>query len=80
MKFWFNTPNNQTVINKQAFALKIALLGAESTGKSELASQLNKYFRDLGKTVNFVPEYLRTWCEQENRTPRQDEQLAIATE
>jgi nicotinamide riboside kinase len=60
--------------------LKIAILGAESTGKSELASQLNKYFRDLGKTVVFVPEYLRTWCEQEKRTPHQDEQLAIASE
>lgn len=60
--------------------MKIALLGAESTGKSELASQLCKHFRDLGKTVNFIPEHLRTWCEQENRTPRQDEQPAIATE
>jgi nicotinamide riboside kinase len=60
--------------------LKIALLGAESTGKSELASQLSLHFRKLGKTVNFVHEYLRTWCEQENRTPRQDEQRVIAAE
>jgi nicotinamide riboside kinase len=60
--------------------LKIAILGAESTGKSELAMQLEQHFHALGKSVQLIPEYLRTWCEQEKRTPRQDEQLAIATE
>jgi nicotinamide riboside kinase len=60
--------------------LKIAILGAESTGKSELACQLNKHFIGVGKTPHLVPEYLRTWCDTEKRTPRKDEQLAIATE
>jgi nicotinamide riboside kinase len=59
--------------------LKIAILGAESTGKSELAKLLEQHFQALGKSVQHIPEYLRTWCEQENRTPRRDEQLAIAT-
>jgi nicotinamide riboside kinase len=60
--------------------LKIAILGAESTGKSELGKQLEQHFQALGKSVQHIPEYLRTWCEQEKRTPRQNEQLAIATE
>jgi nicotinamide riboside kinase len=60
--------------------LKIAIVGAESTGKSELAKQLAQHFQTQGKAVQHIPEYLRTWCETEKRTPRQDEQLAIATE
>jgi nicotinamide riboside kinase len=62
------------------FALKIAILGAESTGKSELVKQLLQHFLALEKSVQHVPEYLRTWCDQNKRTPRKDEQLAIATE
>lgn len=61
-------------------ALKIAILGAESTGKSSLIKQLAQYFQKQGKSVHLIPEYLRTWCDAEKRTPRQDEQLAIATE
>jgi nicotinamide riboside kinase len=60
--------------------LKIAILGAESTGKSELAKQLELYFRLQGKSVQHIHEYLRTWCDAKGRTPRQDEQLAIAAE
>jgi nicotinamide riboside kinase len=60
--------------------LKIALLGAESTGKTELANQLTQHFLKLGKTVSVVPEYLRSWCAEKKRTPRQTEQLVIATE
>jgi nicotinamide riboside kinase len=68
--------------------VKIALLGAESTGKSTLAQQLREYFeRDIQtvqalestQNICLVPEYLRTWCEQHQRTPRADEQLNIAT-
>ncbi len=61
-------------------ALKIAILGAESTGKSELTKQLERHFLAQGKSVQHIPEYLRTWCEAQNRTPRKEEQLAIATE
>jgi nicotinamide riboside kinase len=60
--------------------LKIAILGAESTGKSELGTQLQLHFQALGKYDQHIPEYLRTWCDTEKRTPRKEEQLAIATE
>lgn len=83
MKFWFSTPNKSLSYSLKLshhFALKIAILGAESTGKSELAEQLEQYFLALGKSVQHIPEYLRTWCNAENRTPRKEEQLTIACE
>lgn len=60
--------------------LKIALLGAESTGKTELTQQLEAHFKASGKSVGLVPEYLREWCITHARTPRPQEQLSIATE
>jgi nicotinamide riboside kinase len=60
--------------------VKIALLGAESTGKSDLGRQLERHYLAQGKSVQHVPEYLRTWCDERQRTPRIDEQLGIATE
>jgi nicotinamide riboside kinase len=60
--------------------LKIAILGAESTGKSELVIQLENHLQAQGKSVQRIPEYLRTWCDLKKRTPRKEEQLAIATE
>jgi nicotinamide riboside kinase len=60
--------------------LKIAILGAESTGKSGLGKRLEQHFQALGKSVQHIPEHLRAWCERAKRTPRQGEQLAIATE
>lgn len=60
--------------------MKIAIVGAESTGKSKLARQLAQHFQAQGKSVQHIPEYLRTWCDTEKRTPRLDEQLTIATE
>jgi nicotinamide riboside kinase len=60
--------------------LKIAIIGAESTGKSELVIQLENHLQAQGKSVQRIPEYLRTWCDLKKRTPRKEEQLAIATE
>ena len=60
--------------------MKIAILGAESTGKTRLAGELAAHFRAQGKTVAVVPEFLRTWCEREGRTPRPEEQMPIAQE
>jgi nicotinamide riboside kinase len=60
--------------------VKIALLGAESTGKSDLGKLLALHFQAQGKSVQHIPEYLRTWCDVQQRTPRKDEQLSIATE
>lgn len=54
-------------------SLRIALLGAECTGKSTLAQQLAQ---ELGAAR--VPEYLRTWCLQHQRTPAAHEQAEIA--
>jgi nicotinamide riboside kinase len=60
-------------------ALVIAVLGAESTGKSTLAEALARHIADqTGLSATHVDEYLRTWCEHEGRTPRADEQLSIA--
>jgi nicotinamide riboside kinase len=62
--------------------LKIALLGAESTGKTELTQRLAAHFAAApnANRVHLVPEYLREWCNTQSRTPRPDEQVGIATE
>lgn len=58
----------------------IALVGAESTGKTELARAIAQRLQDRGTPATLVSEYLREWCERERRTPRPDEQQAIADE
>ncbi len=60
--------------------IRIALLGAESTGKTRLAAELAARLHAQGQTVATVPEALREWCERAGRTPRADEQMAIALE
>ncbi len=57
---------------------KIALLGAESTGKSQLAQALAAHLREAGDQAVAVDEYLREWCEQKGRTPQPHEQAEIA--
>lgn len=59
-------------------ALRVALLGAESSGKSTLAQALTHALAARGLAVTLVPEWLRDWCVQAGRTPRQDEQDGIA--
>lgn len=62
-----------------ARALTIAIVGAESTGKSTLALGLAAALaRDTGLRCTAVPEWLRQWCADQGRTPRRDEQEAIA--
>jgi nicotinamide riboside kinase len=60
--------------------VKIALLGAESTGKTQLAGALAAHLRRRGQAVAVVAEVLRDWCGREGRLPRPEEQLAIARE
>lgn len=60
--------------------LVVALLGAESTGKTTLAHGLGSALRAQGHDAAVVPEYLREFCNHHGRTPRQDEQRAIADE
>ncbi|XVJ69337.1 MAG: ATP-binding protein [Rhizobacter sp.] len=61
-------------------AFVIALLGAESTGKTTLATALGQTLRDTGINTALVPEYLREFCDQHGRTPSQAEQIHIASE
>jgi len=58
----------------------IAVLGAESSGKTLLVQALAERLRDRGIAAIHVDEYLREWCDREARTPRPDEQAAIAAE
>jgi len=59
----------------------IAVVGAESTGKSTLAAALaGRIAEQTGLRCTVVDEFLREWCDRERRTPRADEQLAIADE
>ena len=58
----------------------MALLGAESTGKTALAQGIQAHFQARGIPTALVPEYLRTWCDAAGRTPRPEEQQGIAQE
>jgi nicotinamide riboside kinase len=52
--------------------LMIAVVGAESTGKTTLCEQLGRKLQGL-----WVPEYLRSFCVSEGRVPRAEEQRAV---
>jgi nicotinamide riboside kinase len=57
----------------------LALVGAESTGKTTLSQALAERVRDLwGVLCEVVPEALRHWCTAQGRTPERHEQAAIA--
>ena len=58
----------------------IALLGAESTGKTTLALDLCKALKVPDQRVVVINEYLREFCEREGRTPHAHEQHHIADE
>lgn len=68
----------------QGFGL--ALLGAESTGKSSLAQALVDLLNGpdrhgvVATRGVLVPEHLRQWCMQHGRTPFAHEQAAVARE
>lgn len=57
----------------------VALLGAESTGKSHLLHDLVQQLCGThGLRVEVAKEHLRSWCEQHGRAPEQHEQAALA--
>ena len=58
----------------------VAVVGAESTGKTTLAADLQNALRAEGRHAALVAEYLREFCDREGRTPRQSEQAHIAAE
>jgi nicotinamide riboside kinase len=59
-------------------ALRTAIVGAESTGKSWLTQALAGVLRGRGHAVHTVDEVLRQWCNRVGRTPQRHEQMAIA--
>jgi nicotinamide riboside kinase len=62
----------------------IALLGAESTGKTALATSIAETLSGEaaahGRRVVVVGEYLREFCDVRRRTPQRHEQVEIAAE
>jgi NadR type nicotinamide-nucleotide adenylyltransferase len=52
---------------------RIAILGAESSGKSTLAAALATHYNTL-----WVPEYLREFVDSTGRVPHEDDQCIIA--
>ena len=61
-----------------AEALGVAIVGAESTGKTTLALALAERLRaDTGQRAACVPELLRGWCDAAGRTPQAHEQASI---
>jgi nicotinamide riboside kinase len=61
-----------------AEALRIAIIGAESTGKTMLARALGRALaQPTGRRVAVVAEVLREWCDARGRTPQAHEQAAI---
>lgn len=61
-------------------AFVVALLGAESTGKTLLAHALVDALASRGRSIALIPEYLREFCARHDRTPRREEQARIAAE
>ncbi|MBK7061586.1 MAG: ATP-binding protein [Rubrivivax sp.] len=77
-RWWAGTPGAGSR-HAVAEPLIIAVLGAESTGKTRLAHALAEQLAErTGLRCTWVPEYLRQWCDEHARTPRRDEQAAIA--
>lgn len=64
--------------NMRNNVVRIALLGAESTGKTRLAADLAQTLQAIGIEAVNVPEILREWCDTQGRTPLAHEQLGIA--
>jgi NadR type nicotinamide-nucleotide adenylyltransferase len=60
-------------LNSNSPVNRIAILGAESSGKSLLAQALANHFSTV-----WVPEYLREFVDEQGRVPRQEEQIHIA--
>lgn len=58
--------------------MKIAILGAECSGKTSLAKRLTAELTRQGFSACFVAEALREWCDTNQRTPMASEQTDIA--
>jgi hypothetical protein len=59
--------------------MKVAILGAECTGKTSLTQALATALEVRGQRAICVPEALREWCDEHGRTPQAHEQIQIAS-
>jgi len=74
-------PATRRAAARVAIVAIVAIVGAESTGKSLLANALGERLdKEFGLRSACVGEYLREWCDAHDRTPRSQEQLEIAQE
>lgn len=71
-------PQQSPCNNADTLRMKIAILGAESTGKTTLAQTLAQTLNTADTPCRWIGEYLRTWCETHGRTPQPHEQQHIA--
>lgn len=58
--------------------LHVAVVGAESSGKSWLTKSLASALLNRGQEAHIVDDVLGQWCQREGRTPLRHEQMAIA--
>ncbi|MFB0914613.1 MAG: AAA family ATPase, partial [Burkholderiaceae bacterium] len=58
--------------------LTVAVVGAESTGKTSLVAQLHILAQQHSVVCDSVHEHLRDWVVQHKRTPQTHEQQGIA--
>lgn len=58
--------------------MKIAILGAECSGKSTLSQALLAPLATFYPEVTVIDEYLRTWCNAHGRPPQAHEQAHVA--
>jgi len=66
------------VAERGAPGLRIAIVGAESTGKTVLAADLaGRLGQATGLRTAWVPEVLREWCARAGRTPQAHEQASL---
>ncbi len=62
-----------------SFAPTVALLGGESSGKTQLGLELQRRLLDHGIAALLVPDLWREWSMANGRAPRADELAAIAS-
>jgi nicotinamide riboside kinase len=74
------TSLGQAPASASSEGLLVALVGAESTGKTQLAQALAQALAQEGERACWVGEYLREFCEAQGRTPTPEEQWHIARE
>lgn len=67
-------------LNVAERGIVIAIVGAESTGKTTLATGLTEALLADGVNAVMVPEVLREFCDVQGRTPCPHEQVGIAQE